>query len=174
MRILPFSDEREGEVVQLIVDIQQREFGIAITAEQQPDLRSIPAFYQTGAGNFWVALVEGRVVGTISLLDIGAGQAALRKMFVHRDFRGPAHGTAARLLDTLFAWARERGVREIFLGTTPFFHAAHRFYEKNGFSEIRESELPRSFPIMKVDTKFYRLRLAGRAGNARGGPGPPT
>jgi hypothetical protein len=50
-----------------------------------------------------------------------------------------------------------------FLGTTPRFLAAHRFYEKNGFSEVEPGDLPSTFPIMAVDKKFYRRRItAGR------------
>jgi RimJ/RimL family protein N-acetyltransferase len=45
------------------------------------------------------------------------------------------------------------------LGTTDAFKAAHRFYEKNGFTEIPEHELPAMFPRMKQDTKFYRIEL---------------
>ena len=164
MQIIPFAPEFEAQVGELIVSIQRGEFGIEITAEQQPDLRSIPDFYQQGAGNFWVAIAQGRVVGTTALLDIGEGRAALRKMFVHPEFRGSAGRVGRRLLDTLLAWAAEKQIREIYLGTTPFFEAAHRFYEKNGFEEITESGLPGSFPIMDVDTKFYRLDLGeGRA-----------
>lgn len=159
MRVVPFRPEFEEQVVELIVGIQRGEFGIDITAEQQPDLRRIPAYYQTGRGNFWVALEGSRVVGTASLLDIGYGQVALRKMFVHPEHRGAARGTAGRLLAELLAWAREREVAEIFLGTTPHYHAAHRFYEKSGFSEIERSGLPEAFPVMEVDTKFYHLRL---------------
>ena len=160
MQIVPFSPGFEAEVVELVVGIQRGEFGIDITAEGQPDLRSIPSFYQTAAGNFWVAVAEDRVVGTISLLDIGAKQAALRKMFVHPDFRGSTRGTAQRLLETLLEWAEHQDTREIFLGTTPFFLAAHRFYEKHGFQEIGKAELPAAFPVMEVDTKFYRLALS--------------
>lgn len=156
MEIVPFQPSFESDVSRLIVGIQRDEFGIDITAEQQPDLRDIPGFYQVGCGNFWVARVGERVVGTISLLDIGNRQAALRKMFVARELRGPEHGTAVRLLDTLLAWAEERRVREIFLGTTEVFLAAHRFYAKHGFVEIPRSELPPAFPIMAVDTKFFR------------------
>ena len=57
----------------------------------------------------------------------------------------------------MLAWADGKGVREIFLGTTPFFHAAHRFYQKHGFTQIPEFQLPASFPIMEVDTRFYKL-----------------
>lgn len=157
MRVIPFAPEFETEVVELIVSIQRDEFEIDISADDQPDLRGIASYYQTGRGNFWVAVLEGRVVGTISLLDIGAKQAALRKMFVAHASRGPALGVAKRLLETLVGWGVEQEIREIFLGTTPFFHAAHRFYEKHGFSEIPRSRLPASFPIMEVDKKFYHL-----------------
>jgi len=161
MEIVPFEPAFEDDVVALIVGIQRGEFEIDIDEARQPDLREIPTFYQTGAGNFWVALHERTVVGTIALLDIGAGQGALRKMFVHADHRGAASGVARGLLETLFAWAAEQGVKDVFLGTTPFFHAAHRFYEKNGFEEIDRAALPASFPIMEVDTRFYRWRAAG-------------
>jgi N-acetylglutamate synthase-like GNAT family acetyltransferase len=159
VEIVPFELAFESGVVELIVGIQRGEFQIPIIAEQQPDLRSIPSTYQTGAGNFWVARVDDRVVGTIALLDIGQGQAALRKMFVDSRYRGAEAGTASRLLDHLLDWARGRGVREIFLGTTAVFRAAHRFYEKHGFIEIRRHELPAAFPVMEVDVKFYRRRL---------------
>jgi hypothetical protein len=41
--------------------------------------------------------------------------------------------------------------------------AARRFYEKNGFAEVDVSQLPAAFPVMKVDTKFYRLALSENA-----------
>jgi len=163
MKIVPFSPGFETEVVNLIVGIQRDEFELDIDADRQPDLRSIRSFYQVNSGNFWLARTNEQIVGTISLLDIGRGQGALRKMFVHPEFRGAAFGTARLLLNALLDWAAEHRFRELFLGTTPFFHAAHRFYEKHGFSEILRSELPPAFPIMEVDAKFYRLQLPRRA-----------
>jgi GNAT superfamily N-acetyltransferase len=158
MDIIPYRPDLSSDVVELILEIQRDEFSIDITAAQQPDLLDIAGFYQVHGGNFWVALAGEQVAGTISLMDIGNGQGALRKMFVHRDFRGHEVGTAKRLLVALLDWARDRGVREIFLGTTPKFLAAHRFYEKNGFTEITPADLPPAFPIMAVDKKFYRRR----------------
>lgn len=159
LQVSPYLPSFRDDVLDLIVSIQRGEFAIDITAEQQTDLHDIPAFYQVGSGNFWVATVDGRVVGTISLLDIGNHQGALRKMFVHRSFRGPRMGTATRLFQTLLDWSRGKAVREIFLGTTAKFLAAHRFYAKNGFSEIAKAELPPAFPVMVVDTTFFRRRL---------------
>ena len=158
--IIPFVPEYTTAVINLIVSIQREEFGLAITAEDQPDLHDIRHFYQTGTGNFWIALHQQTVVGSIALLDIGAGQAALRKMFVQREFRGSVYGTAKFLLTALLEWAKSQQIGEIYLGTTAKFLAAHRFYEKNGFTEISQAELPAQFPIMSVDTKFYQYGLS--------------
>jgi N-acetylglutamate synthase-like GNAT family acetyltransferase len=157
--IVPFESQHADGVVALILPIQQTEFEIPITLAAQPDLQNITGFYQQGNGNFWVGLHERQVVGTVALLDIGNNQAALRKMFVSAEYRGREHGVAARLLETLIGWCRTRGVREVYLGTTAKFLAAHRFYEKNAFEEIDRSGLPASFPVMVVDTKFYRRAL---------------
>ncbi len=156
VRTRPFKPEDTHDVAAVIVPIQQVEFGIAVTLEDQPDLGNIPAFYQQGNGNFWVAEADGRIVGTIGLLDIGNNQAALRKMFVAAPFRGGEHGIAKDLLDELFAWSASKCISEIYLGTTDRFLAAHRFYEKNGFAGIARHELPSAFPVMAVDSRFYR------------------
>lgn len=166
IEILQYSKTYLNGVIDVILPIQQKEFGIQIELEDQPDLLDIPNFYQKGNGNFWVALCNSEIIGTISLLDIGNKQGALRKMFVKKEFRGPENKVAENLLDVLFQWCRSENVSEIFLGTTPKFLAAHRFYEKNGFSEIQKSELPASFPVMVVDTKFYKQIITRDAASA--------
>jgi GNAT superfamily N-acetyltransferase len=155
IRILEFQRAHADGVASLIVPIQRDEFGIPITLADQPDLADIPGFYQRGAGNFWIAMHDGAVVGTIALLDIGERQAALRKMFVAPAFRGREHDTAKQLLDELLAWSQAHDLRHIYLGTTANFRAAHRFYEKHGFREIERTDLPATFPVMAVDSKFY-------------------
>ncbi|WP_041855649.1 GNAT family N-acetyltransferase [Candidatus Korobacter versatilis] len=154
-----FRPEFTEAILSLIVGIQAEEFGVRITAAEQPDLAAIPAFYQQGSGNFWVATRETRVIGTIALKDIGNRQAVLRKMFVAPEARGKEHGVALALLTTLLDWARPRGVKEIFLGTTDKFKAAHRFYEKNGFEAVSPDALPSAFPRMVQDTRYYRRKL---------------
>lgn len=157
--ITAFADaDREG-VLNVILPIQQQEFGIPITEADQPDLTSIPEFYQSGTGGFWVARSDGEVVGTAGLKDIGSGQTALRKMFVAASFRGRELGVASKLLDVLLAHARARSVAKVFLGTTDKFLAAHRFYEKKGFKELQQADLPKAFPVMAVDSKFYVLSI---------------
>jgi N-acetylglutamate synthase-like GNAT family acetyltransferase len=160
-RIVPFAAGDAAGIEALILGIQRAEFGFGITWADQPDLHDIPAFYRKGAGDFWLAKdAAGHIVGSISLVDLGAGQGALRKMFVAQAWRGPAHGVGQGLLDHLIAHARGARIRSVFLGTTEAFRAAHRFYEKNGFRRVVPADLPAAFPLMAGDTRFYRLDLA--------------
>lgn len=149
----------QEQIVNLILDIQQNEFTVPITLKEQPDLLTISNFYQQGKGNFWLAVNNDTVVGTIALLDIGNNQAALRKMFVHRDYRGKDIGIGQQLLNTLLDWAKTQAITAVYLGTTDIYKAAHRFYEKNGFIETTKAELPKNFPLLQVDTKFYKCEL---------------
>ena len=65
-----FQNGMEQGIIDLILPIQNLEFNINITIEQQPDLMKIDQFYQVNNGNFWCALVENRVVGTIAFIDM--------------------------------------------------------------------------------------------------------
>lgn len=154
--IRKYAPADQKGVAAVILPIQQQEFGIPITLADQPDLAKIPEFYQHDNGNFWVAVVGDGIVGTVALIDIGNAEVALRKMFVKQAYRGKSCGVAAALLRTVFDWVADRGIGAVYLGTTDKFLAAHRFYEKNGFEKISREMLPPAFPVMKVDTVFYR------------------
>jgi ribosomal protein S18 acetylase RimI-like enzyme len=161
--IVPFAACHADRVAAHVLAIQRDEFGIPITLDDQPDLRDVAGTYRRGAGEFWVAEVDGAVVGTIGLLDFGGGQAAVRKMFVARQWRGAAAGIARRLVDVLVRRCRTHGVRDVYLGTTDPMRAAQRFYEKSGFVEMSPDDLPPAFPRMAVDTKFYRRVISAAA-----------
>ncbi|MED3021552.1 MULTISPECIES: GNAT family N-acetyltransferase [Bacillus cereus group] len=156
IRIIPYESTFQDEVVDLIVHIQQKEYNVPITKEEQPDLLEIETFYQRNHGNFWVATYDDKVVGTVALLYIENQQVALRKMFVKKEFRGKEWGASYKLLQTAISWAENKKLKDIYLGTTVKFLAAHRFYEKNGFQSVDIEDLPKSFSVLQVDKKFYR------------------
>ncbi len=158
-RVTSYQEKHQHGIVDLILPIQQKEFNVPITIADQPDLKDIPSFYQKDNGNFWVASHATEVVGTIALIDIGNDQVALRKMFVHRDHRGKEKRVAQLLFDALVTWSKQKKVREVFLGTIDSMLAAHRFYVRNGFIEILKTELPEKFPIMRVDNRFFKLKI---------------
>lgn len=163
--VRPFRLPDAEAVAALILSIQQQEFGLPITLADQPDLQAVAPFYQTGCGGFWVAEAQGAIIGTLGLRDFGFRRAALRKMFVAEGWRGreraPGAGVAQLLLDRATAHAAGAGVRELWLGTTDRFAAAHRFYERNGFAPAQRNDLPPGFPLMAVDSRFYWQPVPG-------------
>jgi GNAT superfamily N-acetyltransferase len=160
IQIVPYTDIHKEAIIRLILNIQQLEFGVPVKLENQPDLENIPGFYGKGNGGFWVALQKEEVAGTIGLLDFGNNQFALRKMFVKKEYRGKEYAIGLHLLQQALQWCREKKATAIYLGTVDQLKAAQRFYEKNGFEELPKEELPASFPLMKVDTLFYKLDLS--------------
>ncbi|HWK05776.1 MAG TPA: GNAT family N-acetyltransferase [Puia sp.] len=160
--IEPLDNDYCIRIAGLILPIQQIEFNVPVTIEDQPDLMDIETNYHATGGGFWGAKVGGELVGTIGLIDIGHHGGTIRKMFVRKEFRGKELRIAQRLLDVLIDHCRLRGITDLYLGTVDWLHAAIRFYERNGFVRIEKAELPGSFPIMSVDTTFFHLRLTAQ------------
>lgn len=158
-RIQPFESNYQTEVVNLIERIQVGEFNIPIEDGQRRELQSIAKSFQKDKGNYWIALDNEKVIGTIAVIDIGHQAFELRDVFLDKDYRGASTGCAKKLLDTVLAWSKEHDVHTIYLGTTLAFRAAHRFYEKHGFCEIKREEMPAYCQPMDCDEKFYQLDL---------------
>jgi putative acetyltransferase len=160
MTITPYTEEHKEQITEMILGIQQGEFGVPITLADQPDLSEISQFYQKNHGNFWVALnTQNKVIGSIGLIDIGDNAGAIRKMFVRKEYRGKEIGVAQKLLDALLEWAITHQINTLYLGTIERLQAAIRFYEKNDFTPIEKENLPPTFPLMLIDTNFYERHL---------------
>lgn len=159
LNIQPIGNMYSEQVIDLILNIQQKEFNIPITIEDQPDLLQIESFYQEKGGNFWGAFIEAELVGTIALVKFDDKEAAIRKMFVKKEFRGKEHQIAQKLLEILISYCRENGIDQIMLGTVSVLNAAMRFYERNQFKIIAKENLPAKFPLMSADNIFYILNL---------------
>lgn len=157
VRILCNKDS--WKAIDLILPIQQREFGVAIQVADQPDLMNMEAYYQEQGGNFWGAFDDEALVGTIGLLALGHKAGAIRKMFVKKEFRGKEKGIGQQLLDQVLDYCKMKDIQDIYLGTVAQMHAAQRFYERNGFEKIDAARLPPYFPRMEVDNLFYHLTL---------------
>lgn len=146
-------------IVDLVLPIQQIEFNVPVTLEDQPDLLDIETHYHKTGGGFWGVLQDEQLAGTIALIYIGNNAGAIRKMFVRKKFRGKEPGIAQQLLDTLLVYCREKGITDLYLGTVDKLQAAIRFYERNGFGLVQKADLPTSFPVMDADNVFYHLHL---------------
>lgn len=146
-------------IINLVLPIQQTEFGVAVTLEGQPDLLDIETNYTKGGGGFWGAFYNGKLVGTIALIAVGNGVGILRKMFVAKELRGKQFGVGQLLLDELLVYCSKNNIADVCLGTVDVFKAAQRFYERNGFTVIEKSKLPPEFLFMPADTLFYHLHI---------------
>lgn len=153
------NDTYSKEIVDLILNIQQKEFNVPITIEDQPDLMQIDDFYFANGGSFWGAFIDGELVGTIALIKFDEKAAAIRKMFVKKEFRGKEYGIAQKLLEILIAYCQKNGIDEVYLGTVSILEAALRFYERNHFIRIEKEQLPSKFPLMTADNVFCFLNL---------------
>ena len=159
----PLNNDDCTRIASLILPIQQLEFNVPVTIEDQPDLMDIETNYQRTGGEFWGAKAGEELVGTIALIDIGQHGGAIRKMFVRKEFRGKELQIAQRLLEILIDYCRRREITDLYLGTVHWLHAAIRFYERNGFVRIEKAELPAGFPLMAVDNTFYHLHIPAQS-----------
>lgn len=75
-----YADRYKEEVIKLILHVQNDEYGVGISVEEQPDILDIQSNYVKEGGNFWVALNEnGDVVGSIGLQKKTDDIAVLKK-----------------------------------------------------------------------------------------------
>lgn len=157
--IRPIHNEYCQEIIDIVLPIQQKEFNVPVTIEDQPDLFDIDTNYHSTGGGFWGGFVNGQLAGTIALIGIGHNAGAIRKMFVKKEYRGKGTGIGQQLLEELIAYCRNAGIKDLYLGTVDKLAAARRFYERNHFKEIRKTDLPSYFPLMNADNVFYHLHI---------------
>ena len=158
--ITPFQAADLQQVQELILSIENEELNLNLTLNDQPDMKDIAANYQQGRSNFWVASAhKGGIIGCVGLYDLGNNQADLRKMFVHKHYRGKTLGVANSLYRTLLKHAKTQHFQSIYLESSYKFHAALAFYRQKGFNEISKSALPQGFPIIKTAECFFKLSL---------------
>ena len=69
---------------------------------------------------------------------MGGNTAKLNRMFVLSNYHGKGVGQA--LFDHAIAFAKKQGYKEIILNTHFLMKRAHRFYEKNGFKQVRKEQ----------------------------------
>ncbi|AVP98479.1 GNAT family N-acetyltransferase [Ahniella affigens] len=156
--IRTLQDPDHQAVQQLVLDILNIEYQMALSLQDLPDLSDLGTSYQPPAAQFWVATHHRRVVACIGVMPLGDGDFELRRMYVHQDFRGL--GLAQRLLSVSLQWSRDHGVKSLYLETNTQWQAAQYLYGKHGFSRIDRSDLPAKFPVVRIATDFYRLHVS--------------
>lgn len=157
MQIETYSGKYDEEIISLILNIQNNEAGIDLSLEEQPDLLDIRKNYQENGGEFWIALSEGQIIGTIGLMLRERQCAIMKKFFVKKEFRSCKVGLA--LYSELLKFAQNANICNIILDTPFVAKASHKFYEKAGFRKISAAELPIPYSYPDRDSLLYLLEL---------------
>jgi N-acetylglutamate synthase-like GNAT family acetyltransferase len=155
VNIVPFKEHHQLGIDKLMEGVAS-EFAEQIYS---PSSKKIIEVSQLPGRKYWVALAGEKVIGTVGFMSLENNCGALKSMMLDRVYRSSDTQIAKRLLQTVIDWALKQNISFLYLGTMYQFIAAQRFYEKNGFHRIEESELPQDFPANPVDKVFYLRQL---------------
>jgi N-acetylglutamate synthase-like GNAT family acetyltransferase len=152
-----FNKRYQDELAEFVLQIQNNEFNLGFTRNEQPDLINTEEFYKNGG--FWIARIEGGIIGSIGLEKIDSENGIVRKLFVKKEFRGDGSLIAQKLYNLLISRAKEIGFNKILLDTPSVAKASHRFYEKNGFIKLNQNEIPKYYKYPDRNSLIYQLKL---------------
>lgn len=105
------------------------------TAWADPDLGRFSGVYAKPGHRYWVAEVDGRIVGGVGIGALEGDVCELQKMYCYPEARGT--GIARELIGRALDFA-SRHYKRCYLETFQNMTAAQRFYEKHGFRRIYE------------------------------------
>ncbi len=94
-------------------------------------------YIESTIGRYFVYEVDGSIIGFVSLLDLGDGNAELASLHVQEFYRN--NGVGTKLVDFVVMKAKQSGYKRLFTLSTksaPFFKAVC------GFAEVPSSALP--------------------------------
>jgi N-acetylglutamate synthase-like GNAT family acetyltransferase len=157
MEITIYSSNYKQQVIDLILDIQNKEAKVGISLNEQSDLLDINRYYMRNGGCFWIAIADNQIIGTIGLMKSEQDWGILKKFFVHSDYRSQKIGLA--LYQKLIGFVKENDIHHVILDTPAVAEKSHLFYERAGFKRIEKRNLPFSYSYPDRDSLLYQLDL---------------
>jgi len=132
IKIVPYSEGYKDDVVNLILNIWENEFDFK--GLERPDIYDIPNYYQGDPdSNFWIAIKDSKLIGTVGLKKKSNDLAYLKRMVVKKEFR--KQGLGVRLLEVAIKFAKEHNIKTVYAGTVKENPNAINFYKNYGFIE---------------------------------------
>jgi putative acetyltransferase len=131
-----FSPSLNSSVKNFVVEVLESE-GFEYDPEKDFDLDDISANYLEDEGIFYMAFIEGRIVGTCAVKKRNEEKCEVKRLYVHKDFRRLMVGS--KLLEKALEFATER-YKTAILKTDTSLKPAIALYLKTGFSVIKEEK----------------------------------
>ncbi len=133
----PARPEDEPEIQRLVKSVLA-EFGLPYDQTVATELSNLEEHFPQPRSVFFVARMDGHVVGTTAVQEAGKERAVLKYQYVDANYR--RRGIGAKLLDAALVYCRVCGYREVQLETAPWMQQAQRLYRSRGFREISRDE----------------------------------
>lgn len=158
--IVSYQEEYQTALIRLILGIQNNEFHLGISLNEQPDLIQIKRHYLDIGGGFWLALnQEEQVIGTIALQKETEEIGILKKFFISEAYRGREFGISQKLYETLLDFAKKEKFVILLLDSPAEAKRSHAFYRKMGFQLIGKDALPISYTYPDRNSCIFSLKL---------------
>ena len=138
MVIRRYQPSDKEEVFDLHVRALKNEDAYIYTGKWEKDFDDIEGIYLRNLGEFLVGILDSKIIAMGGLRKMTDGIVELRRMRVDPDFQRKGFGQI--ILDTLEKKAKELGYKVIQLNTSAKLVSAQKFYEKNGYKEIRREK----------------------------------
>lgn len=114
-------------------------FDLAFEADIATDLSAFLQRLDPDRDGFWLAWLDGAMVGSITIDGHGGTDSAhLRWFIAEPGITG--RGIGAALMDVAMAFCRERGYAHVWLTTFAGLDAARKLYDRHGFVEVKTFE----------------------------------
>lgn len=159
IEIRSYKETDKDEIIKLVLHCQNDGTRPPVGVRDQPELLHITENYITPGGGFWVALDNGRVIGSIGLMNCKNGIGVLKKFFVYEEYRGEPNHLGQKLYAVLIDYAKRCRLKQLLLDTPKNTDRAHRFYRTAGFIKISGEDLPVRFDHPYADCDFFLLEL---------------
>ena len=139
-RLRPANNNDCDKIASLVYSILQ-EYCLRPDPEcTDADLKDIEHSYFEKGGTFYVLEEkDGSIVGAYGLYPVESRTCELRKMYLHRSYRGK--GLGKLLLESALSEARRLGFRKIILETASALKEAIALYKSYGFVEYQPDHL---------------------------------
>lgn len=138
---LRLADNKDSESIARLVFEVLREYGLKPDpASTDADLKDIESSYFQRGGTFLVLEEkDDSIVGAYGLYPMENQTCELRKMYLHKAYRGK--GLGKFLLEDALSRARQFGFREVVLETASVLKEAIALYKSYGFVEYTPDHL---------------------------------
>lgn len=132
--VIRFARDDDSEHLIRLIDTVFAEYpGCILDVDaEMPELRRPASAADADSGRWWVAELNGRIVGSVAVVPEDDGIAELKKLYVASSVR--RRGLGAQLVSLAESEARERRAASLVLWTDTRFRDAHRLYDRLGFT----------------------------------------